>query len=103
MIKVRLKLDLFLDEEWDEELEKNVPKDQLEDYDKETWKDGNVFEFPDLKSVEEFNCSCPINFKPEVYKNDSDWRFHTVETEFYIDPVEDALVLHVTACEDWCD
>lgn len=103
MIKVRLRLNLHLDEEWDDELEEDVPKDQLVKYDKETWKDGNVFEFPDLKSAEEFRLSCPIDFKPEVYKNDSQWTYHTVETEFFIDADNDELVLVVNAGEDWED
>ena len=105
MIKVKLKLDLLLNEDWDEELQKYVPDDVLLDYDKETWKDGNVFEFPDLKSAEEFRLSCPIDFKPEVYAHDTQWTYHTVETEFFVDADNDeaVLVLHVTACEDWCD
>ena len=73
------------------------------DYDKETWKDGNVFEFPDLKSVDEFIQSCPIDFKPEVYQHDSEWTWHMVETVLYIDADEDALVLQVSAGEDWRD
>lgn len=103
MIKVILKLNLDLDDDWDEELEEYVPVNQLLDYDKETWKDGNVFEFPDLKSAEEFRRSCPIDFKPEVYAHDSQWNVHYVNKEFYIDADKNALVLNVSAGEDWED
>ena len=92
MIKVRLDISMYSKDE-----------EQLLDYDKETWKDGNVFEFPDLKSVEEFRLSCPINFKPEVYENDSDWDYHSVDTSFYIDSDNDELVLVVDAGRNWCD
>ena len=84
-------------------LELSIADDILLDYDKETWKDGNVFEFPDLRSVEKFRLSCPIDFKPEVYAHDSGWTYHYVETSFYIDDDNDELVLVVDAGEGWND
>ena len=100
MIKVRLHIALASDMVWDEELQKYIKKDindMLVDYDKETWKDDNIIEFPNLKSAEEFRRSCPIKFKPEVYENDSDWDYHYVDTSIYIDDDNDELVIVVDA------
>lgn len=67
--------------------------EKFNDWDREKWRNGKIYEFNTLKEIKDFCDSCDIDFTEEYAKNFGSWEWEEINTEYDIDPNDDNMMI----------